>query len=77
MSSEYSDIEFRSPAEIQQLQEQLLSKQLQYLQANSAFYRRMFAEHRIDVSKIRTLDDLRNVPFTEKADLQLHNADFL
>ncbi len=71
------DIEYQSPAEIQAFQEQLLRKALDYLAANSPYYRRIFAEQGIDVSTIHTLDDLQRLPFTEKRDLQLHNDDFL
>lgn len=37
----------------------------------------MFAENNIDVSDIKSVDDLVKLPFTEKKDLQLHNNDFL
>lgn len=71
------DIEFRSPAEIRAFQEDLLRRALDYLATHSPFYRRMFAREGIDVQTIRTIDDLQRLPFTEKRDLQLHNADFL
>ena len=48
-----------------------------YLAAKSPFYQRMFSENHIDPNKIRTLDDLTCVPFTEKKDLQQHNHDFM
>lgn len=35
----------------------------------SPYYKRLFAEHRIDPRKIKTVEDLRHVPFTSKADL--------
>lgn len=71
------DIEFQSPLEIKLYQEQLLCKQIEYLAAHSPFYKKMFSEHHIDWTQIRTLEDLQNLPFTEKKDLQLHNWDFL
>lgn len=54
-----------------------MKEQLAYLQANSPFYQRMFAENHIDISKINLLEDLQHIPFTDKKDLQLHNWDFL
>ena len=72
-----TDIEYRSPAEIKAFQENLLRKALDYLAANSPYYRRMFSEQGIDVSTINTLEDLTRLPFTEKKDLQLYNNDFL
>lgn len=71
------DIEFQSPLEIKLYQEQLLCKQLEYLATHSPFYKKMFSEHHIDWTQIRTLEDLQSLPFTEKKDLQLHNWDFL
>ncbi len=35
----------------------------------SPFYRRLFDEHKIDPRSIRTVDDLRRVPFTTKKDI--------
>lgn len=37
---------------------------------NSPFYRNRFREHGISVDDIRTLEDLRKIPFTTKADLR-------
>ena len=35
----------------------------------SAYYRKLFAEHGLKPESIRTLDDLRHIPFTSKTDL--------
>jgi len=35
----------------------------------SPYYRKLFAEHKIDPLRIRTIEDLRHLPFTRKADL--------
>ena len=35
----------------------------------SAFYRRLLDEHHIDPHKIRSVDDLRRLPFTLKKDI--------
>jgi phenylacetate-CoA ligase len=37
----------------------------------------MFQENHIDIRKIRFLEDLQHIPFTDKKDLQLYNDDFL
>lgn len=50
---------------------------LPYLQERSAFYRRQFAEHHINIQNIRTLVDLQFLPTTTKTDLQEHNLSFL
>ena len=70
------DIEFESIERIQEYQEDLLRKQIAYLSAHSPYYKRLFAEHHIAPASIRTIADLQQLPFTEKADLQRFNDDF-
>jgi phenylacetate-CoA ligase len=36
---------------------------------NSGYYRKLFEEHRIDIDQIRSVDDLRRIPFVSKVDL--------
>ena len=71
------DIEFQSVEAIKDFQEKKLREALDYLAANSSYYKRMFSRFGIDVSAIRHIEDLVKIPFTEKKDLQLYNEDFL
>ncbi len=71
------DIEFSSPSEIKEYQEGRLKEALNYLAQNSRYYQRLFSVYHIDISSIRTIEDLQKIPFTEKRDLQLYNDDFL
>lgn len=71
------DIEYLSVEEIKQYQERLLAKALEYLNENSKYYKRMFSKYEIDITRIKTIEDLVKIPFTEKKDLQLFNEDFL
>ena len=71
------DIEFESIESIREYQEDLLRKQMAYLAAHSPYYRRLFEQQHIDPASIRTIADLQRLPFTEKADLQRFNNDFL
>ena len=71
------DIEFESVERIREFQEDLLRKQIAYLAAHSPYYQRMFAEQGVAPESIRTIEDLQRLPFTEKADLQRYNSDFL
>ena len=71
------EIAFSSVAEIKKYQESRLVETLEYINAHSAFYKRMFAENGIDISKIRTMEDLTSIPVTNKKDLQLYNKDFI
>lgn len=71
------DIEFQPAEVIKQFQETKLVEAVEYLAANSPYYRKMFEENGIDPASIRHIEDLTSVPFTEKKDLQLYNWDFL
>jgi len=73
----YLDIEYSSKEEIKRFQEDKLKIALQYVQEHSPFYQRMFLQNNIDIWQIKRLEDLQQLPFTEKKDLQLHNDDFL
>jgi phenylacetate-CoA ligase len=73
----YPEIEFQPRDVIRKYQDGRLQEAVAYLAAKSPFYQRMFSENHIDPNKIRTLDDLTCVPFTEKKDLQQHNHDFM
>ena len=70
-------IEKKSPAEIKEYQEGELQKLLIYLSEKSAFYSSRFRENKIDISRIKTLDDLKHIPVTTKEDLQKRNDDFM
>ncbi|MFC7357935.1 phenylacetate--CoA ligase family protein [Jejudonia soesokkakensis] len=72
-----SEIEYTSETEIKAFQEEKLKDMLTYISENSPFYKRMFAGRTIEVSKIKTLQDLQQLPVTTKDDLQQFNDDFL
>ena len=73
----YPDIE-RSPVEeIRKFQETKLQKQLLYLKEKSKFYNDLFLRNRIDISRIKSLDDLVQIPPTTKKDLQQRNDEFI
>ena len=71
------NIEFRPSSEIKTFQEQKLAEQLAFLQEKSKFYQQHFLKHHIDITKIKTLEDLVQIPVTTKDDLQNHNEDFI
>ena len=70
-------IEYQPASVIKQFQEQKLAEALAYVANCSPFYRQMFQEKRIDIEKIRHLEDLQHIPFTDKNDLHNRNKDFL
>jgi len=70
-------IEYQPLSGIKRFQEDKLVETLIYLNDHSPFYQRLFREHNIDSFKIKKLEDLQQIPFTTKQDLQLYNEDFL
>lgn len=68
---------YQSLSEQDTWQVQILKHQLVYLAAHSPFYKRLFKEHEVDISKINSLSDLQYLPTTSKTDMQLYNIDFL
>nr|WP_051878149.1 AMP-binding protein [Chryseobacterium sp. FH1] len=72
----FPDIEFSDSNKIKTFQEEKLREQLQYLNAKSPYYQKLFKDHNIDVNEIRTLEDLTKIPTTSKNDIQANNQDF-
>jgi phenylacetate-CoA ligase len=58
-------------------QEEKLQQLLAYLAANSPFYKELFTQQQVDITRIKTLEDLPLLPTTTKEDLQRRNWDFL
>jgi len=71
------DIEFESIDNIKAFQDDKLRKAVLYLKEHSTYYQRLFDKCHININNIRQIEDLVNIPFTEKKDLQLFNEDFL
>lgn len=55
--------------ERRQLQGQLLRRYVRHQLPYSPYYRELFLKHKIDFGNIETVDDLKRIPFTTKADL--------
>lgn len=71
------EIETKPLAEIKRYQESRLAPTLEYLQTHSKYYQRFFKTHSIDISRVKTMEDLASLPVTTKDDLQKYNDDFL
>jgi phenylacetate-CoA ligase len=69
-------IEKSSIQDIKKFQEEKLQKLLQYLEANSPFYQKLFKENNIQITNVQTLEDLQKIPTTSKNDIQQNNDDF-
>jgi phenylacetate-CoA ligase len=70
-------IETQSLEEIKAFQELKLQEVLQYVNTHSVYYKNLFQEQDIDISKINKIEDLQIIPITTKEDLQKKNNDFL
>jgi phenylacetate-CoA ligase len=70
-------LQYLPPAEIKACQEKKMTELLDYVNARSVFYRELFAKEKINIPKIKHLEDLRHIPVTTKQDLQLRNGDFV
>ena len=70
-------IEFQEPSVIKRFQEEKMRETLEYIATFSPFYKRLVEKEHIDVSRIKTLEDLSYIPTVQKSDLQLFNDDFL
>ena len=61
----------RTPlSELKSLQEERLRRLMLLVNDHSSFYRSKFRESKIDPGKIRSMDDLRKLPFTVKKDFR-------
>jgi phenylacetate-CoA ligase len=69
------DIAFADCDSIKKLQQTRLREHLLYCSNNSPYYKRVFHDNGIDLSKT-TLENLSTLPFTEKSDLEEFNDDF-
>jgi phenylacetate-CoA ligase len=70
-------IQYMPQADIKKYQEKKLAGMLQYVNINSVFYKELFQKNNIDISKIKHIEDLQQIPVTTKQDLQTRNMDFL
>lgn len=68
---------YQSRESTKQMQEKKLQELLQYVNRQSAFYRRLFAENNIDAESVKSIEDLKLIPPTTKEDLQQFNDEFL
>lgn len=68
-------IETATRAELTALQTERLRRQLDHAYQGSPFYRRKLAAAGVAPGEVRTLDDLRRLPFTTKDELRQSQAD--
>jgi phenylacetate-CoA ligase len=76
MTSRYLEpqLERASRTTLRRLQQRRLRDQVLHAARHSPFYRRKLRAARVDAASIRTLDDLRRLPFTTKDELKDNQA---
>ncbi len=66
---EWSTIQYLKPEKIKRLQDKLLGNYIKTQIPYHPFYSSLFKKNRISFSDIRTIDDLKKLPFTTKEDI--------
>ncbi|MFO7671814.1 MAG: AMP-binding protein [Bacteroidales bacterium] len=69
------ELPYKTISEIQEVQSQLLSSQMEYVMKYSPFYREHLAG--LNAESIHSIEDLTSLPVTTKEHLQQRNMDFL
>lgn len=71
MNNKYweEEIETMPREQLRELQLQRLKKTVS-IAANSPYYKKVFQEHGITADSIRSIEDIRKIPFTTKADMR-------
>jgi phenylacetate-CoA ligase len=62
------EIEALTRDELDLLQMSKLQTLLQHVEVTNPFFSRLWSKHGVDISKIRSLSDFRNIPTVEKSD---------
>ena len=70
------EIEKATAEEIKKLQDEKLQDLVAHLASKSPFYQKLFITENIDPTKIKSHEDLAQIPTTSKEDLQQHNDAF-
>ena len=75
MNTQYweEELETMSREKLQELQLRRLKKTIN-IAANSPYYKEVFSKHGITADSIQSLDDIRKLPFTTKADMRAGNG---
>lgn len=72
----YRRLKGKNSEEIREKRFSLVKAHLDYAYKNSTYYRKLFDSHKIDVHKIKCLEDVSKIPVTKKDDLRNHNEEF-
>jgi len=68
----YNSIEAWPRQKLRELQDEQLRRMVHYVYERVPFYRTLFNNEGIEPANVRSVEDLRNIPFTRKQDLKDH-----
>lgn len=71
----FNDIEGAPWADVLRIKQERLLAQLAYVARHSEFYRRKFDAAGVDAQRVKRLEDVESLPFTEKAELRASLAE--
>ncbi|HTA61791.1 MAG TPA: AMP-binding protein [Bacteroidia bacterium] len=71
-----AELIFSDTTEVLNWQQKQLTQLVHYVNANAAFYKKLFADNNIHAEKVKSISDFKQLPFTTKEDIQKHNDDF-
>ena len=63
-------IETMSRENLKEIQSDNLKKMIEYITKNSSFYKKKFSDHGITPGDIKSIDDIKKLPFTTKEDMR-------
>jgi len=69
--------QWQSPAELQESADSKLTAMVCHAAATSSFYRQRFATAGIDPTRVRAIEDLKNLPLLTKDDIRAHTDEIL
>jgi phenylacetate-CoA ligase len=67
----FNEIEGAPWPEVLRIKQEKLVAQLEYVASRSAFYQRKFGEAGVDPARVKRLEDVESLPFTEKSELRV------
>ena len=71
-----AELIFADSADVLNHQQKQLVQAVKYVKTHSNFYKNLFLENNLQIEKIKTIADFKQIPFTTKEDIQKHNDDF-
>lgn len=69
--------QWKKPKELEKIQNKMLRRIILHAYKNTVFYRRLWKKHNIDITSIKTVENLKKLPLISKLDLTKNYNQFL